>query len=49
MIVPGALERRELQFVEVFQVDAAHLRAERGPGRNNVDRFNANVACHYRS
>jgi hypothetical protein len=39
MVVPGSLERREPRRVEIFQVDVPYLGAERGSGRNHVDRL----------
>ena len=44
MVVPGALDRRELRRVEISEIDAADLGAERGAGRNHLDRFGADLA-----
>jgi hypothetical protein len=47
MLVPGALKRGKLPFVEIFQVDAAHLGATRRAGRTNVDQIAAGAARNF--
>jgi len=32
MVVPGALERRELRCIEISEIDAVYLGAQRSPG-----------------
>src|SRR6266849_6563136 len=47
MVVPSPLKRRELRRIEISEIDAAHLGAERSPGRNHVNRLTTNVARNF--
>src|SRR6266852_7604294 len=47
MVVPSPLKRRELRRIEISEIDAAHLGAERSPGRNHVNRLTTSVARNF--
>src|SRR5262245_36130959 len=44
MVVPGLHQARERDLVETSQIDAAHLRAERGAGGDHIERAASGTA-----
>jgi hypothetical protein len=47
MLVPGAFDRREFPLVDRFEIDASHLGAKRGAGRNDVNRTGYGLARNF--